>query len=283
MISKHKAHKGFHKEHKDSKPCVFCDFFVSFVLKISFLLIITLIFAACSRVPKGIIPERKMQQILTDMYLAEEIINADPYSFRTVEDKKALYQSVFEKHRVTQAIYDSSLIWYGKNLDIYMQVNNMALTEVTKRIEKIGPIEPETAYSPSKDSVDIWSIGRYHEFYPTALSNVIAFTIRDSEEYSSGSIFVLGMNVWGLATRLSTPIEVHLRAEQRDTTVVVKNTITSDGYHEIILRSAPTQRIRQVYGYIRFNGNPQPYHKIYIDDLRMIKYLYGSEAIANKE
>lgn len=267
--------KRFHKVHKDLKPCAFCDLFVPFVVKISFSLIIILLFAACSRVPKGIIPERKMQQILTDMYLAEEIINADPYSFRTVEEKTALYQSVFEKHRVTQAVYDSSLIWYGKHLDIYMQVNNMALAEVNKRIEKIGHIEPEIAYSPSKDSVDIWSIGRYYEFYPTAISNMITFNFRESEEYTSGSIFVLGIHIWGLATRLSTPIEVHLRAEQRDTTVVVKNAITTDGYHEIILRSAPTQRIRQVYGYIRFNGSPQPYHKIYIDDLRMIKYLYG--------
>ena len=248
--------------------------------RIGIVFLLFLFIAACSRVPKGIIHERKMQQIVTDMHLVEALINADYYTYQSIEAKKALYQSVFDKHRVTEALYDSSLIWYGKHLDIYMQVYNMALNEVNKRIDAIGPIEPEKVYIPNKDSVDIWSIGRYHEFFPTAISNVIMFTILESEEYSSGSIFVLGMNVWGLAT-LSSPIEVHLRAEQRDTTVVVKNAITTDGYHEIILRSAPTQRIRQVFGYIRLNGNPQPYHKIYIDDLRMIKYLYGSEAVVD--
>jgi len=237
--------------------------------------------AACSRVPKGIIPERKMQQIITDIHLAEAIIDADPSVYPTNEEKKALYQSVFDKHRVTEAKYDSSLIWYGKNLDVYMQVYNMALAEVNKSIEKIGSVEPERVYIPNKDSVDIWSIGRYHEFFPTSLSNTVIFNFRENEDYSSGSIFVLGMHIRGLASGRLSPIEVHLRAEQRDTIVIVKNTIHNDGYHEMILRSIPTQRVRQVYGYIRFNGSTLPYHKIYLDDLRMMKYLYGSEAIEN--
>jgi hypothetical protein len=238
---------------------------------------------ACSRVPKGIIPERKMQQVLVDMQLADAIINADPSAFRTDEEKKALFRSVFDKHRITEAIYDSSLIWYGKNLDVYMQVNNMALTEVNKRIEEIGPIESEKVYNPTEDAVDIWSINKYYTFTPTSLSNTIIFNFRENEEYTSGCIFVLGMRVLGLSSDILSPVEVQLRAEQRDTTVVLKNTITNDGYHEIIFRSIPTQRIRQVYGYIRFNGSTHPYHKIYLNDLQMTKYLYGSEAFAKKE
>ena len=258
-----------------------CNFKKDVFYRFGGLFLIFLFIAACSRVPKGIIPERKMQLIVTDIHLAEAIINADPVAYRTTEEKKALYQSVFEKHRVTEAKFDSSLIWYGKNLDVYMQVYNMALAEVNKIIAQIGPIEPEIAYIPNKDSVDIWSIGRYHEFFPFSLSNTVIFNFRESEEYSSGSIFVLGMHIWGLASDLLSPIEVHLRAEQRDTTVFIKNTIHDDGYHEMILRSIPTQRVRQVYGYIRFNGATLPYHKIYVDNVHMMKYLYGSEAIAN--
>ena len=247
------------------------------------LFLIILFTTACSRVPKRIIPERKMQQIVTDMHLAEAIINSDYASYSSNEEKNALYQSVFDKHRVTEAMYDSSLIWYGKNLDVYMQVYNMALAEVNKRIAEIGPIEPERVYIPNKDSVDIWSIGRYHEFFPTSLSNTVIFNFRENQEYSSGSIFVLGMHIQGLASGMLSPIEVHLRAEQRDTTVVVKNTIHNDGYHEMILRSIPIQQVRQVSGYIRFNGSALPYHKIYLDDVRMMKYLYGSEAVENYE
>lgn len=250
-------------------------------LGVSFL--IFLIIAACSRVPKGIIPERKMQQILTDMHLADAIIDADPYNFHTYEAKKALYQSVFDKHRITEAVYDSSLIWYGKNLDVYMQVYKMALTEVNRQIATIGTIEPEQAYIPNKDSVDIWSIDRYYTFSPASLSNTLIFKFSEREEYSSGSIFVLGVHVWGLASGILPPVEVHLRAEQNDTTIIVNKSIINDGYHELILRSVPVKKVKQVYGYIRLNGGIVPYHKIYLDDFRMMKYLYDSYGLESLE
>ena len=244
-------------------------------------LFLFLFMAACSRAPKGIIPERKMMQILTDMHIAEAIIETDRYDYSTKEEREALYQSVFDKHRVTEAMYDSSLIWYGKNLHVYMQVYNMALADVNKRIEKINVMETESVNTSSEDSLNIWSIGRYHEFYPASLSNTLIFNFQPDEEYSSGSVFVLSLHVRGLASGLQQPVEAFLCAEQRDTTLILKSRIHNDGYHEMILRSLPTRRVGRVYGYIRLNERTTPYHKIYLDDLRMKRYRYGSEEIAN--
>ena len=241
-------------------------------------LILTLFMVACSRAPKGIISEKKMQNLLTDMHLADAMISLDPYNFENDEEKKALYQSVFDKHRVTEAVYDSSLVWYGKNLDIYMQVYNMALTDVKKKIEEIGIVEPENVISANEDMVDIWSLGKYHEFYPSSLSNSLIFNFIPDEDYSSGSIFVFGMQVMGLVSGMQSPVEVHLRAEQNDTTIVVTNSITTDGYHEMILRTIAINRVRRVYGYVRFNETTVPYHKIYLNDFSMMKYRYGTEA-----
>ena len=236
-----------------------------------------LIMAACSRVPKGIIPEKKMRQILTDIYLADAIINTDPTFYQNDENIIALYQSVFDKYRVTASIYDSSLVWYGKNLDVYMQVNNMALIDIKKRIEIISNIEPEDTITISEGFIDIWSINRYLEFTPTSLSNFRIFSFREDEDYSFGSIFVLGLQVMGLVSDMKSSIEVHLRAEQNDTTIMMNNKIDDNGYHEMILRTLPIQKVKRVYGYIHFNEGTFMYHKIYLNDLRMKKYLYGSE------
>jgi Uncharacterized conserved protein len=237
-----------------------------------------LFLVACSRVPQGIIPERAMQQILCDMHLADAIIISDYYSFQTDEDKKALFQSVFDKHNITEAVYDSSLVWYGKNLDVYMQVYNMALAEVKKRIEEMGEIEPERDLSSNEDMVDIWSISRNHEFYPSSLSNNLLFNIKPEDEFSSGSIFVLSLRVFGLVSDISSPIEVHLRAEQNDTTIIMNNTIPNDGFHEFIIRTNPSRKVKQVHGYIRLNSDTVSYHKVYLNDFRLMKYRYGSEA-----
>ena len=243
---------------------------------ISFVLFLMMI--ACSRAPKGIIPERKMRLLLTDMHLADAMITSDPYTFQNDDDKNALYQSVFDKHRVTQAVYDSSLVWYGKNLDVYMQVYKMALIDVNKKIEEIGVIEPETVLSLNAELFDIWSTGKYYEFFPTSLSNCLVFNFVPEEDYSSGSIFVLGFQVMGLVAGMQSPVEVHFRAEQIDTTIMMNNRITNDGFYELTLRTLAAHKVRRVYGYIRFNEHAVPYHKIYLNDINLMKYLYGSEA-----
>jgi hypothetical protein len=245
-------------------------------LGISFIFFLFMV--ACSRVPKGIIPEKKMQRLLTDIHLADAIISSDPSNFQSDEDKRALYQSVFEKHRVTEAVYDSSLVWYGKNLDVYMQVYNMALADVKKKIEATTPTEPEKILTGNEDSVDIWATGKYHAFYPASLSNSLIFNFIPEEDYSSGSIFVLSLQVMGFISGMQSPVEVHLRAEQTDTTLIANNKIDKDGYYEMILRTLPIHKVKRVYGYVRFNEDTVPYHKIYLNDLSMMKYRYGSEA-----
>ena len=52
-----------------------------------------------------------MCDVLIDMQMAETIINDDPYTYGSFRQKNALFQSVFKKHNLTQAEYDSSLIW----------------------------------------------------------------------------------------------------------------------------------------------------------------------------
>ena len=101
-------------------------------------LLATTLLAACSKVPDGILSEKKMQGVLTDMLLAEAMVNVDYNTYKSDTMKLALYESVFRKHDITQAVYDSSLVWYGRNLDIYMEVYNRVLADLNKRINNLG-------------------------------------------------------------------------------------------------------------------------------------------------
>ena len=73
-------------------------------------LLATTLLAACSKVPDGILSEKKMQGVLTDMLLAEAMVNVDYNAYKSDTMKLALYESVFRKHDITQAVYDSSLV-----------------------------------------------------------------------------------------------------------------------------------------------------------------------------
>lgn len=232
---------------------------------------------SCSKVPDGILSEKEMKAVLIDMQLAEAMISTDSKKYSDDAEKEALYQSVFRKHKIEQAVYDSSLVWYGRNLDVYMQVYDLVLAELNERQKALGDVQANAAPVSKQDSVDIWPRLTYLTLEPNALFNGIAVDIKPETNYPSGSTFVLGMRVWGLNDAMKNRPEIRLSANQGDTIITVNDKILRDGYHETTLRTLPTKQVKSVYGFIRLNGKDDStsYFKIYVDSLSLMRYNYG--------
>lgn len=243
----------------------------------SVFLLLGIIAVACSRVPDGVLSQKEMQAVQVDMQLAEAIVNNTGGNFPDDAHKEALYQSVFRKHKITQAVYDSSLIWYGRNLDVYMKVYDRVYADLEKRIKELGDVQASVVSTVNSDSIDIWTLASHLTFEPKALFNGVTFDISPESNYSSGSSFVLGLNVWGLNAKMRRTPEVRLSVDQGDTILTVNTIITKDGYSETTLRSLPTKQVKRVFGYIRLNNaDSASYYKVYADSLSLMKYKYGS-------
>lgn len=232
---------------------------------------------SCSKVPDGILSEKEMKAVLIDMQLAEAMISTDYEKYKDDTEKEALYQAVFRKHEIEQAVYDSSLIWYGRNLDVYMQVYDLVLAELNERQKALGDVQASAAPVSKQDSVDIWPRLTYLNFEPRALFNGVTINIKPETNYPSGSSFVLGMRVWGLNDKMKNRPEIRLSANQGDTIITVNDKILHDGYHETILRTLPTKQVKSVYGFIRLDGKDDStsYFRIYVDSLNLMRYNYG--------
>ncbi|MDH6313573.1 hypothetical protein M2137_002363 [Parabacteroides sp. PFB2-10] len=231
---------------------------------------------ACSKAPSGILSEKEMQRVQTDMMIADALTNINYKDFSNDTAKIALYESVFRKHKITQAVYDSSLVWYGKNLDIYMKMYDRMLADVNRRIRDLGDIQADAAPTSNRDSVNIWPRRSFMVFQPKALFNGVTFDIKPEQNYASGSSFVLGMRVWGMPDDMRSHPELRISVVQRDTILTEQATIEKDGYYELALSSMPTRQVQRVYGYVWLNNNDSAYHKIYIDGLKLTRYNYGT-------
>ncbi|MDR3142573.1 MAG: DUF4296 domain-containing protein [Tannerellaceae bacterium] len=247
--------------------------------KYSLTLVATTLLVACSKVPGDILPEKKMRDVMLDVYLAESLIETNRTVYPDTVRKAALFQSVFRKHNITEAVYDSSLVWYSKNLDIYMQVLDMALADINTRIRDMGDVQASAAPNTNQDSINIWPRRDFSVLYPAALFNGVIFDIRPDRAYSSGSSFVLGMRVWGLTEQMRYFPEIRMAIDQNDTVLYVNKKVTKDGYLETILKGLPTKQIKRVYGYIRMDNTDKNYYKVYVDSLSLMKYNYGSPAM----
>lgn len=234
---------------------------------------------ACNKVPDGILSEKKMKDVMIDIHIAEGLIGNDAKTFPDSIRKDALFQSVFKKHNITQAVYDSSLVWYGQNLDILMNIYDLALNDINERVRDLGDVQASAAPTSNQDSVNIWPRRDYLVFEPNALFNGVVFDIIPDRFYSSGSGFVLGMRVWGIDKKMNYYPEVRIAINQGDTTIITNQTITTEGYHQTIVRGLPTKQVRRVYGYIRMDNTDTNYYKVFVDSLSLMKYNYRSPAL----
>lgn len=231
---------------------------------------------SCSKTPAGILSEKEMQRVMTDIYLAEAMIGLDYQTYKSDSMKQALYESVFRKYRITQAEYDSSLMWYGRNMDIYMGVYNRMIDDLDKRVEALGDVQTSAVADSRKDSVDIWPRRPYLTLMPEALFNGTTFDIRPDDPYPSGSSFVLGVRVWGLEQHMKQKPEIRISVDQGDTTITVTDRIRKDGYHQTTLKSIAIKKVKRVYGSIRLDNGGMNYYKIYLDSLNLMRYNYSS-------
>ena len=237
--------------------------------------------ASCSRVPKHIISERKMRVVLFDMLIAEAMVETMPDSFPMIADREQVFDAVFRKHNLTQAGYDSSLIWYGKHMDLYMGIYKLVLRDVNASLSALGEIKPSPLSGDvsEQDSVDIWIYPRMAIFSSERFLNVMTFDINPIAPYLPGSSYVLGVSVWGMTPDLKFKPKIHISAVQADTIISVNKDITGDGYYEAILQTTATKQVRRVYGYIYMNETEAAYQRIYLHDIRLMKYNYESKAL----
>ena len=62
--------------------------------------------------PKNILPPAEMEDIFYDLHYTEGVLLEAGYASGFNEHVRAAYCVVLEKHHVTQAQFDSSLVWY---------------------------------------------------------------------------------------------------------------------------------------------------------------------------
>ena len=72
--------------------------------------------------PKGILTTRQMRSVLHDLHRADAILQVSGYSYGHDEEVARYYGEVLEQHGITQAQFDSSIVWYTDHPYIYRTV-----------------------------------------------------------------------------------------------------------------------------------------------------------------
>ena len=167
-------------------------------LVISFIVLLALVSACKPRVPKQYLQPDEFEDILYDYHLADAMANNGELD-DDVSYEVALYrQAVFRKYGVTQAEFDSSLVYYMRHADQLHQVYEnlakrfedeaMALGASANDIRRYGDMKS------SRDTTNMWVGVPAAMLMPKAPYNVMSFELQADSTYREGDRLILSFN-----------------------------------------------------------------------------------------
>lgn len=122
--------------------------------------ILVLLASGCSKRPKDILSEDKMVAVMTDLQIAEAYDRSgDAQGFLQGKDRELLGRGILMQHGVTPEEIDSTLAWYGRNMDEYPKLYKKIDAELNRRQLKYARAAGESENEGS--SADLWPYSRH--------------------------------------------------------------------------------------------------------------------------
>lgn len=211
-----------------------------------------------------------MEDALYDVYLAQALSQTDPH-YATSESKDSLFARVLAKYHITQADFDSSIVFYSNKGEVYYKINN----HVSKRLQDLkksfgdddeGELNAKfrRIYDGFTLPPSVWLGGR-------GCPSSFGFEI-DSLKFGNTvdtTAFDFNFRVLGVASNASAYAEVCF--EYKDTTVRVYQKISYNTSYSIKKPLNIRHKLKNIAGYIRVENVQMQVLPIFIYELHYKK------------
>lgn len=242
--------------------------------------LLALALISCSKTPEHVINEDDMASLMADIHKAEALIEDESKVTYNDTMKLTLRQSIFMKHNVTQAQFDTSLIWYSHHLDVYNKVYDDVLENLNEELKAAskgdftsvssvvkGDIKPSVPrYRTVGDTADIWGKSRTWVLLPGFSQNIITFDRKPDKENMKGDKYELAFKM--VNPRQS--MKVFIGVDYKDgSTAYVYRTVNSNGWKHYKLQSDSTREVARIYGYLSYKSVPT--HPVFVDSIELLR------------
>lgn len=124
-------------------------------------------FSACTVRPRKVLSKRQMTEVLYDLHRADGILQAAGYNYGKDEELAKYYQQVLDRHGITQAQFDSSLVWYTAHPKQFKIVYPKVVERLKAEKEELTALNgqhfaalQETKNAPALSKIDTDSLFR---------------------------------------------------------------------------------------------------------------------------
>lgn len=230
------------------------------------------ILSACSPTPSGVLDPEDMARLLADMEIAESVVETAPSEWRGDSMKMVLRQSVYLRHGVTSEEVDSSLAWYGRNIEKFPEVYDRVIDILDNRMAEarnIGtvPATAENIISEDGDSVDVWIGERSWRFAPSGRpADIITFAFNRDRNFELGDAYTMRFKIVGGAARIQAALVGEYTSGMKDYTVLDRR---GQGWYHITLPLDSSTTVSRIYGSV--GVAPQSCQSVFVDSISLVR------------
>lgn len=198
-----------------------------------------------------------MVALMADMQIAEAYMQNHNYGYQTDSIRDSAVQWALDRRGISKAEFDSTMTWYGKNLDEYRDLYEKVDKELTKRQKRISGEEIiETDYS------DLWPYSRHIMIAETGNTNSLSFTF-PTDQLSKGDKIMWKMHVNGNpAVNLMLGVEY-----DNGTSGYVSQSNNDVRKLDISFQTDTSLQVKKIYGYVRVKEDR--YLPVWIDSISL--------------
>lgn len=218
---------------------------------------------SCSQRPKECIGEKELVDLLTDMTIAESMKQNGLVGELPDSVRNALSESVMRQHNVTREQLDSTMAWYGLNLDEYVRLYQ----RVDKRLEKY--LRSEAGKQNIEiEADDLWPLSSHKFFSPLGGDNVLVFD-------TPGESVIGGESLdWSMVLTSAPSIDLMLGVDyEAGQSTYIKRTFRGDRRLKLSLITDTARIISRIFGYIHVERTGLP---VMVDSIKLVKNPFDS-------
>ena len=214
-----------------------------------------------------------MEELLHDYHLASSMTNELPYSENY--KKQAYLNYVFKKHNVTEAQFDSSMVWYTRHTEelakIYENLNKRFDRESKSVASQVAKRDNQTFVSLSGDTVNIWQDRPVYWLTTSPITNKMTFDFKADTTFRPNDTFIWEADYNFLPAGAQAEVTVALSVSfANDSIQGTTQTMNRAGTQRFYLK-ADSAAIRGVSGFVYFKADTLHPSSVLISNIRLTR------------
>ena len=222
--------------------------------------VLSTLLACKPTVPSKYIQPGELEDILYDYHVAQALASEDHMANYDFERTK-YFLAVLKKHGLTQAEFDSSMVYYYGHLDrlksVYLEVNERLSDEAKSVGTSVSSVGRYSAFSASGDTANIWKDRTDLLLIPRPTMNRFDFKVDvDTSFYKGDSFMFQFMSEYLWQSGSKDAVVCIVTKYEGDSIIQTTNHVSVSGISQVMIPANREQKLKELTGFIYLAASP---------------------------